>query len=85
MCEFFIQNAFSLLLMAFCRVNRTKMKCTIASESSCVTLKLAEGQDTFLDNELLGNSGLVTAGRPLSFLDLKGATASSNGSLQIGC
>ena len=59
------------------------MKCAIASGSSCVTLKLAEGQDTFLDNELLGNSGLVTAGRPLSFLDLKGA--SSNGSLQIGC
>ena len=59
------------------------MKCAIASESSCLTLKLAEGQDTFLENELLGNSGLVTAGTPLSFLDLKGA--SSNGSLQIGC
>ena len=83
MCEFFIQNAFSLLLMAFCRVNRAKMKCAIASGSSCVTLKLSEGQDTFLDNELLGNSGLVTAGRPFSFLDLKGA--SSNGSLHIGC
>ena len=59
------------------------MKCAIAPESSCVTLKLSEGQDTFLDNELLGNSGLVTAGRPFSFLDLKGA--SSNGSLHIGC